>query len=70
MAVYNVNIYHGFGTPYSPGNTASTYQVSIPYNTESISNMPIAPAKEYLSPVPNNGLVQIFCQVAPSPDSS
>ena len=44
--------YHGLGTPNSPGNTASMYQVRIPYNTESMSNMPMAPAKEYLSPVP------------------
>ena len=44
--------YQGLGTPNSPGNTASMYQVRIPYNTESMSNMPMAPAKEYLSPVP------------------
>ena len=61
----NLSTYHGLGTPNSPGQTASTYQVRIPYNTESTNSIPMAPANEYRSPVPSNGLVQILCQFAP-----
>ena len=61
----NLSTYHGLGTPNSPGQTASTYQVRIPYNTESTNSIPMAPANEYRSPVPSNGLVQMLCQFAP-----
>ncbi len=38
--------YHGRGTPYSPGNTASMYQATRPYSTESSSSRPSTWAKE------------------------